>query len=78
MNKNNEHLFEDGPEDPNEYPLIVRISAKRAIARAQLEAKIIRKAFKSKYIFVCRLPSYAVSPNLRIEDLRCSYKNHSS
>jgi hypothetical protein len=74
MNINNGHLFEDGPEDINNYPRAARISAQRAIAKAELEAKNTLRSFKSKFIFVCRLPSHAAPSNYRTEDLRSGSK----
>lgn len=75
MNKNNRDLFEDGPEDINDYPHEVRISAYKAISKAQIEAKISPRTVKPQKTFVCRLPSCAVPPNFRIEDLRPRDKN---
>ncbi len=70
MEKDTAYLFEDGPEDLKNYPLIVRLSARRAIIKAKIQAKIVNKVLGSKYAFVCRFPSNAVLPNLLIEDFR--------
>lgn len=70
MNKNNAYLSEDGPEDTNAYPLMVRHSAQRVIAKAQMQAKTTDRVLGPKYVFVCRLPLNAAPHNLRIEDFK--------
>lgn len=75
MNKNNRDLFKDGPEDINEYPHEVRISACKAIAKAQIEAKKSPRTVRPQQTFVCRLPACAVPPHFQIEDLRSRDKN---
>ena len=72
MNKDYGYLFEDGPEETNAYPLMVRHSAQRVKAKAQMQAKTTNRVLGPKYIFVCRLPSNAVPHNLRIEDFKPS------
>lgn len=59
----NYYQNKDGPEDINDFPLLVRISARRAILHAQVQAKITNGAKPMRII--CQFtPSASLSKGL--------------